>query len=109
MRAVGIEQSDLGWAPILAAFAFGRLVTVVPITPGGLGLVEVGLTGALGAVGDASTAAVVAAVLLFRLLTYALPLPLGVAGLLLWNSNRTKAPTSSDQAIESDDANADMT
>ncbi len=85
LRAVGVERSVLGWAPILAAFAFGRLVTAVPLTPGGLGVMEVGLTGALSAVGSASTAALVAAVLLFRAFSFLLPLPLGTAGILWWN------------------------
>ena len=85
LRAVGVDRSTLGWAPILAAFAFGRLVTALPVTPGGLGVMEVGLTGALGAVGSAPTAALVAGVLLFRAISFALPLPLGAAGLLLWN------------------------
>ncbi len=88
LRAVGVERATLGWAPILAAFAFGRLVTALPITPGGLGVMEVGLTGALSAVGSASTAALVAAVLLFRALSFALPLPLGLVGLLIWNLRR---------------------
>ena len=84
LRVVGIERSVLGWAPVLAAFAFGRLVTAIPITPGGLGVMEVGLTGALGAVGLADTARVVAAVLLFRMFTFALPTLLGVFGFLWW-------------------------
>lgn len=84
LRAVGIDRSVLGLAPILAAFAFGRLVTAVPLTPGGLGVMEVGLVGALGAVGQAPEAEVVAAVLLFRFLTFAVPLPLGAIGWLWW-------------------------
>ncbi len=84
LRVVGVERSVLGWAPVLAAFAFGRLVTAIPVTPGGLGVMEVGLTGALGAVGRADTALVVAAVLLFRLLTFALPTALGAIGFLWW-------------------------
>jgi len=85
LRAAGIERATLGWAPILAAFAFGRLATALPITPGGLGIMEVGLTGALSAVGSAPSAALVAAVLLFRAVSFALPLPLGTVGLMMWN------------------------
>ncbi len=89
LRAVGVEQSVLGWAPVLAAFAFGRLVTAVPVTPGGIGVMEVGLVGALGAVGSAPEARVVAAVLLFRFLSFVAPLPLGVAGWLWWTRTRS--------------------
>ena len=90
LRAVGIERSVLGWAPVLAAFAFGRLVTALPITPGGLGVMEVGLVGALSAVGSAPDAAVVAGVLLFRFLSFALPLPLGLAAWLWWTGRGSR-------------------
>lgn len=88
LRATGVERSVLGWAPVLAAFAFGRLVTAIPITPGGLGVMELGLVSALGAVGDAPEASVVAAVLLFRFLTFALPIPLGIISWLWWTTTR---------------------
>lgn len=89
LRAVGVDRPVLGWAPVLAAFAFGRLVTALPVTPGGLGVMEVGLVGALSAVGQAPEAPLVAAVLLFRFLSFALPLPLGLGGWLWWNARRT--------------------
>lgn len=92
LRAVGVERSMLGLAPILAAFAFGRLVTALPLTPGGLGVLEVGLVGALTAVGDAPDGPVVAAVLIFRFCSFALPLPLGLAGWLWWSGRRRDQP-----------------
>ncbi len=88
LRAVGVERELLGWAPVLAAFAFGRLVTAIPVTPGGLGVMELGLVGALGAVGEAPEAGVVAAVLLFRFLSYVVPIPLGALSWLWWNAYR---------------------
>jgi hypothetical protein len=40
------------WAEVLAVFAFARLATAIPLTPGGLGFVEgvlaIGLVGAGG-------------------------------------------------------------
>lgn len=92
LRAVGVERSVLGLAPILAAFAFGRLVTALPVTPGGLGVLEVGLVGALSAAGDAPDGSVVAAVLLFRFCSFALPLPLGLASWLWWSGRRAPQP-----------------
>lgn len=91
LRAVGIERAVLGLAPILAAFAFGRLVTAIPITPGGLGVMEVGLVGALGAVGEAPEPPIVAAVLLFRFLTYVVPIPLGALSWVWWNARRQRS------------------
>ncbi|MEM7271757.1 MAG: lysylphosphatidylglycerol synthase transmembrane domain-containing protein [Actinomycetota bacterium] len=84
LRAVDIPRTELGLASILAAFAFGRLITALPITPGGLGVMEVGLIGALGAVGDAPEASVVAAVLAFRFCNFVLPLPLGAGAGWWW-------------------------
>lgn len=87
LRAVGVERTDLSAAAVFAALAFGRLVTALPLTPGGLGVMEVGLTGALAAAGTAPEAAVVAAVLMFRFVTFALPVPLGALSSLLWATN----------------------
>lgn len=92
LRAVGVERSTLGLAPVLAAFAFGRLVTALPVTPGGLGVMEVGLVGALSAVGHAPEASLVAAVLLFRFASFALPLPLGLLSWLWWTRRRSPSP-----------------
>jgi hypothetical protein len=73
-----------------------RLATAVPITPGGLGLVEVGLTAALVLIaGEAAEieSAVVAAVLLFRALTFLLQVILGVICYMAWRweARRQKA------------------
>jgi uncharacterized membrane protein YbhN (UPF0104 family) len=94
LRAVGISSQELSLAAILAAFAFGRLVTALPLTPGGLGVMEVGLTGALATVGNTSQAALVAAVLLFRFVTFLVPIPLGAISWLAWTS-RSLAPSPS--------------
>ena len=48
LRHVGVSNDEVSWQQVLAAFAFVRLLSAVPITPGGLGLVELGLTAALG-------------------------------------------------------------
>lgn len=93
IRGVGVDSAGLTAAAILAAFAFGRLVTAVPITPGGIGILELGLTAALVASGqDGIEAQVVAAVLLFRFVSFALPIPMGIMSWLWWN-NRSASPT----------------
>jgi uncharacterized protein (TIRG00374 family) len=83
LRHVGVSQQEVSWAEALAAFAFIRLVSALPITPGGLGVVELGLSAALVQAGGAE-APVVAAVLLYRAITYVLPIPLGAAAYLKW-------------------------
>ena len=83
LRHVGVPNSVVSWQEVLAAFAFVRLISVVPITPGGLGVVELGTTAALAAAGG-NRAQVVAAVLVFRLLTFVLPIPLGGVSYFFW-------------------------
>jgi uncharacterized protein (TIRG00374 family) len=83
LRHVGVSNEDVGWEEALASFAFVRLLSALPITPGGLGVVELGLTATLVAAGG-EEALVVAAVLVYRLLTFVLPIPVGAASYLLW-------------------------
>ncbi len=73
------------WQTSLAAFAFVRLLTVLPITPGGLGITELGLIAILASgVGHRAGAQVTAAVLLYRAVTYLPPIPLGAIACLVW-------------------------
>jgi putative heme transporter len=64
------------WQGLLLAYCAGQLAVNLPITPGGLGVVEGSLTMALVAFGGGE-AATVAAVLLYRILSFWLPLPIG--------------------------------
>ncbi|MEP6463123.1 MAG: lysylphosphatidylglycerol synthase domain-containing protein [Frankiaceae bacterium] len=86
LRHVGVSQSQVGWAEVLAVFCFARLVTAIPITPGGVGIVELALIGGLVAAGG-DRVKVTAAVLVFRALTYVLPIPLGLGTYLFWRGN----------------------
>jgi hypothetical protein len=64
------------WAGLLLAYCGGQLAVNLPITPGGLGVVEGSLTVALVAFGGGE-APTVAAVLLYRLISFWVPLPVG--------------------------------
>jgi uncharacterized protein (TIRG00374 family) len=86
LRHVGISEKEVSWAQVLAVYSFGRLLTALPITPGGLGLIELGYIGGLVAAGGGKPA-VVAAVLLFRALTYGIQIPIGAFTYLIWRSN----------------------
>ena len=70
-----------------AAWSLARLLTIVPLTPGGLGVVELGLTGALVGFGGAN-APVVAAVLVYRFLTVVPRSPSGSPALATWKRHR---------------------
>jgi putative heme transporter len=83
LRGIGLSQAQVPWQASLAAFAFVRLLTVLPITPGGLGITELGLIAIL-TVGHRDGAQVTAAVLLYRAVTYLPPIPLGAIACLTW-------------------------
>lgn len=88
IRTIGVAESDVSWAEALVVFMFARLITAIPLTPGGVGIVEVALITGLAAAGGAR-AQVAAAVLLFRALTYVLPIPFGLATYVFWRRNRS--------------------
>ncbi|HEX5877529.1 MAG TPA: YbhN family protein [Actinomycetota bacterium] len=87
LRHVGVSEAEVSWAEALAAFALVRLLSAFPVTPGGLGVVELGLAAALVLAGG-EEAPVVAAVLVFRVLTFLLPIPIGALTWWLWRRGR---------------------
>jgi putative heme transporter len=99
LRGVGLSQAQVPWQTSLAAFAFVRLLTVLPITPGGLGITELGLIAILAAgAGHRASAQVTAAVLLYRAVTYLPPIPLGAIACLVWQHAPGLIRTSPDDA-----------
>ncbi len=85
LRGTGLSQAQVPWQTSLAAFAFVRLLTALPITPGGLGITELGLVGTMAAsAGHGAAGQVTAAVLLWRAVTYLPPIPLGAATYMVW-------------------------
>ncbi|MGY1609624.1 MULTISPECIES: lysylphosphatidylglycerol synthase transmembrane domain-containing protein [unclassified Geodermatophilus] len=88
LRAVGVDAEQVSAVEALAVFAGARLLTAVPFTPGGLGVIELALITGLSAAGG-DRALVAAAVLVFRALTYVLPIPLGVGTYVFWRTNRS--------------------
>ena len=88
---VGVSNAEVNWAEVLAVFAFARLFTAIPLTPGGAGVVEaVLITGLTAAGGDKLE--VVAAVLVYRALTWGLPILVGIFCLLWWRRQSLTHP-----------------
>lgn len=83
LRAVGIGSSQLTWIEAFAGWSLARALQLIPLTPGGVGPVELGLTGILVGFGGPN-AAVVAAVLLYRAFTVLPTLLLGLATMASW-------------------------
>jgi len=69
---------------VLLAFCAAQLLAQIPVTPGGLGFVEAGLTAMLTLAGVEAGAAVLAT-FAYRLFSYWLPLPVGFGA---WLSHR---------------------
>jgi putative heme transporter len=67
---------------VLVAYSGASLLGQLPITPGGLGVVEAGLTGTLALIGVNGGDAVLAT-LAYRIFNYWLYLPAGLVALLL--------------------------
>lgn len=71
---------------LFAAFAIGRLLTAVGVTPGGLGVTETAAAATLVAWG-APPAAATAGVVLFSIFTHLMEVPLGALGWVLWSAS----------------------
>jgi uncharacterized protein (TIRG00374 family) len=67
---------------VLLAFCAAQLLGTLPLTPGGLGFVEAGLTGTLALAGVGGGAAVVAT-LAYRLVSFWLPIPAGATAAII--------------------------
>ncbi|MFM8303763.1 MAG: YbhN family protein [Actinomycetota bacterium] len=70
-----IDAKPDPWS-VLLAFVAASVLSMIPLTPGGLGFVEAGLAATLVAAGIGAEKAL-AATLLFRLVSFWLPLPVG--------------------------------
>jgi len=71
------------------AYSFGRLASFIPLTPGGLGTVDAAITGILTAFGAVNSDAL-AAVMVWRALTYFPQVFLGVGTFLVWRRKQSK-------------------
>jgi uncharacterized protein (TIRG00374 family) len=81
LESVGVD--NISTLEALAAWSFTRLLASVPITPGGLGVTELGMTAALVGFGGGRTG-VVTAVLLYRVLTFIPTILVGSVCALIW-------------------------
>jgi hypothetical protein len=85
LYAVGARVDPV---PVLLAFVLASVLAMIPLTPGGLGFVEAGLTGVLTLAGVGADRAVLG-VLLYRLFSYWLPLLAGAVAYWL-NARRRR-------------------
>jgi uncharacterized protein (TIRG00374 family) len=94
--AVGVEREVVPIPWVVLAFTLGRFVVMIPVSPGGLGLVDLGWIGLLTLGWKTASpsvpvdaALISAGVLLFRALTLLPPIPIGIATGLYWRFNKS--------------------
>lgn len=84
---------------LFAAYAIGRLLTAVGITPGGVGVTEAATTIVLVGWG-AGNAEATAGVVLFSIITHLMEVPLGGLGWLLWSlSAKSEPPAEGEEPV----------
>ena len=91
IRAVRITQTQVSVAETFAAWSVGRLLVTLPLTPGGIGIVELGLTGTLVGFGGPS-AKVIAGVLIYRALSILPTILLGLIAAATWKLQMNWSP-----------------
>ena len=86
----GGTSAPVTFIEAFVAYAFGRLGSFIPVTPGGLGTVDAAITAILVAIGAGSSDAL-AAVMVCRVLTYFPQVFLGTGSFLYWRRKQRKA------------------
>ncbi len=91
LRAVGVSSDDVSLPWLLLAFSLGRLLVMIPVSPGGLGLVDLGFIGlvSLGWGTGADADLISAGVLLYRALSFLPPILIGLGSWVFWRANRS--------------------
>jgi uncharacterized protein (TIRG00374 family) len=93
LAALTAVHADPRPSTVLLAFCAAQFLGTLPLTPGGLGFVEAGLSGTLALAGVPAGAAVVAT-LAYRLVSFWLPIPAGGAAALLHRRHYGEIPES---------------
>ena len=89
LRVMGVTAAQVTLVEAFAAWSLVRIIASIPITPGGFGIVELGLTGTLVGFGG-HNAPVVAAVLVYRFLTVVPTLVLGLLAAFTWRRGQRR-------------------
>ncbi len=87
LRVLDVSGGEVSAVEAFAAWSLARLLGSIPITPGGLGVVELGLTTALVGFGG-DQVEIVAAVLVYRFLTIVPTLGIGLLAGVTWKRYR---------------------
>jgi putative heme transporter len=84
-------HANVGITAVLAAYAIERTLTLIPITPGGIGVVETAAAAVLVGFG-ADPVKAAAGVLLFRIFSFLLEIPVGAVVVAAWFARHRLRP-----------------
>jgi uncharacterized protein (TIRG00374 family) len=85
LRIVGIGSDVLSGLEIFVVWVIVLLITAIPITPGGIGIAEVAYIWMFTQIaGDEYSDIIAAGVILFRLIQWAMPIPIGWVIVYFW-------------------------
>jgi uncharacterized membrane protein YbhN (UPF0104 family) len=97
LRIVGIPETILTPVAVLVVFALTSAITIIPIAPGGAGIPELLYIAGLTAIaGPSWEAQITAAVMLFRLFQWFLPIPIAWVLLKVVRRGRPTLPTTAE-------------
>ncbi len=105
VRAVGITEAELATAEVLAAYGLVRLAAALSPVPGGLGVTELGLATLLTEFGGPRPS-VLTAVLIYRTLTFVLPIVTGGVCFAWWRWTIRHRPAR--DLVRADDRQAEL-
>jgi len=89
LRHMGVSEAELPTVEIFAVYTFSRLLSAVPITPGGVGVIDLGYIAGMTAIDNGEHAQIVAGILIFRVLTYGIQIPLGAVTYFIWRAKKS--------------------
>jgi uncharacterized membrane protein YbhN (UPF0104 family) len=90
VRMVGVDNSVVSVAKVIVAWGAVSFASILVPVPGGIGVAEVVLVGVLTAgLPPQYTTPITAAVVLYRMATWLLPIPLGAGAYLFWRYNHS--------------------
>ena len=109
LRFTGVNEDTLSWTEIFIVYALVQGLTILPITAGDAGVSELAYIGMLtAAAGQEYVNQITAAILIFRVLTWLLIIPVGLGVLGWWqhalrrDAKKSDAPPGTDPPPEAD-------
>ena len=102
IRFTGTPDSAISWPEVFVVYAIVQGLTILPITAGDAGVSEVAYIGLLtAAAGSQYVNQITAGVLIFRVLTWALIIPIGLTTLGLWQWSMKRKVGEDDASVPS--------